>query len=225
MLKKTELYYLNKALPKRQIYGFDIKEIKTRMLDSKESLEDIKNGLIKKGYLNENGELNQISFNIITSLEKYNNAKRYYFINDTIGAIGEDNIFYYFRGDKEDRDSVLFQKTPKEGIILKLVNEYKFLKEPSRNNINRKKEKIPLKTMMLKILSGGIEEVLYIRVQKSSKEDLIEKYNIYFKDLFKICKYDAIEETICDIASNEILIELAEIFNIEVKKDGDSNSN
>ena len=70
MLSSNELYYFNAALDGREIYAVEPMENLFNQLEG----ANIKEDLIKKNLINEDGSINTLSFIIIDRLRRYKSA-------------------------------------------------------------------------------------------------------------------------------------------------------
>lgn len=215
MLSKIELYYFNKALAIREIFGFSLEDTKSEMISKNINEEDVKKGLIKRGLLNKDGKLNTSSFDIIKLIEDYNSSQEFFCINETIGSIDSKGLFNYFVKSHRQGE-VIPQRIPKGGILLKLLGEISFLKDNTVANETNLKYRVELKDQLIKFLGDTVEEPVYIKKynRKNSKEP--EIYIVYYKELNKIKRYNVLTSVVEEITAKEARYEIAKLFGIEV---------
>lgn len=206
MLTVDEIYYLNKALDGKKIYGINKNFDITGEKDKEGKI--IKN-LIEEKILNEDGSLNELSYQIIRNIEQYKNASNYLWINDIIFSMDKSKYLIFFR--KEGKQELTFKKTTKELMLLALVKEYKFLWD--NTIVTDEIKKIPLDEFIKNIAVNRRERKdLYIKKVKENRPYL---YNIYYEDGESVYKYDAIKEELKTVNPKEVRVELAKILEIE----------
>ena len=201
MLEVKEIYYLNKALDAKKIYGLD--PVKNRIFTSEDN--EISNSLIKKGILNKDKSLNQLSYLIIRALEYYKKSDKYIRINELIGSLDRTDFMTVLK--RKNDDQVEIKRTYKELLIYSIIKNYSFLQLEYKvdNNITR----ITNEDFLLKILSNkSNKEILSIIVEK----DKCEKMIYYYEENNYLYRYDGISEEIRKITSKEARIEIAEML-------------
>ena len=105
MLSKSEIYLLNEALDGEEIYGLP----KDGVMFLKQNGSDAMQALIDKKIINEDGSVNETSYLIIKSLEKYKKSRSYIWINDIVASIDDgDNI--YLEKMKKIKMNMFFKK-------------------------------------------------------------------------------------------------------------------
>ncbi|MBD7910560.1 DUF5081 family protein [Clostridium cibarium] len=207
MISVNELYYLNRALDGKNIYGI------TPYNGEKLELfgaSKIKENLIKEKILNKDGSINDLSFLILRNLEKYKKAKDYIWINDLVMAMDKSNFLIYFKPEEDGR--VLFKKTTKEAMIFNIVKQYEFLwgnKEEVEHSID-----IPIKNFFQdKGLVKDSKDILYI--QKVNKGKIISS-NAYYIEENNLFKYDFLKEKAIIVNPLEVRKEILKLYNMEV---------
>ena len=158
MLSVGELYYLNKALDGKEIYGVNPSgEILFR--NSKTVIES----LIEKEILKEDGSLNELSFMITRNLEQYKKASSYLLLNEVLFSMDDSNYLIFF--NKKENGNLDFRKTTKEIMLLSIIKEYEFLW--NYKEVNGNKEKMPLDIFLNGTISEKEEnQVLYIKKER-----------------------------------------------------------
>ena len=200
MLTIDEIYYLNKALDGKKIYGIN------KNINEEDKEQKIVNNLINQEILNQDGSLNQLSFHIIRSLEQYKNASKYLWINDIIFSMDKTDYLVVLK--KENEKEMTFAKTTKELLLLAIVKEYKFLWDNYTTEDDIKK--IPLDYFTQNILLKRKERKdLYIRKEIENKPYL---YNIYYEEGQNVFKYNILREELKKINPKDAREELAKIL-------------
>lgn len=207
MITANELYYLNRALDGKEIYG-----IKPKILIN-ENNNDIVESLKAKKIIDNDKKLNDFSFIILKNLEKYKDAKEYLWINEASVALDESNYLVFFtKGDDEEFE---LKKTTKELMLLALVKEFEFLRggELFNDNIDEIHiEKVEFDENIIKELAEKApKDIIYFK--KVCKNEIIN-YVIYYSEDNHIYKYDVLLNTKSRITSKKARREIATMLNI-----------
>ncbi len=207
MINSNELYYLNNALDGDDIYGI----ASNRVFDIKATIKSLK----EKQIINENGELNDLSYLILKNLEQYKKSKEYIWINDIALSCDNSNYLIFFKkyNTKENNEEFMFKKTTKELMLLSLVKEYEFLKES--NIVKEIIDYISLDDFIEKYIRNiSLENRLFI---KKVSGNSIKIYNIYYKENEFVYKYNVLNESRILMSAKEIRKELAQILGISME--------
>lgn len=207
MISISELYYLNRALDGKKIYGINPKNNNNVELFG---TSKIKENLIKENILDEDGSINDLSFLILRNLEKYKKSKNYIWINDLVMSMDSSEFLIYFK--ENDDGKLLFKKTTKEAMIFNIVKQYEFLWDNKEEE--RKVVSIPLKKFLeSKVLAQDNKDILYIQKVKDSK---ITSCIAYYKEDSKVFKYDFLKEKSISINPLTIRKEILNLYSMEV---------
>lgn len=208
MITANELYYLNRALDGKEIYG-----IKPKILIN-ENNNDIVKSLKAKKIIDNDKKLNDFSFIILKNLEKYKDAKEYLWINETSVALDNSNYLLFFT--KGDDEGFEFKKTTKELMLLALVKEFEFLRggELFNGDIDEVDiEKVEFDENIIKELAEKApKDIIYFK--KVCKNEIIN-YVIYYSEDNHIYKYDVLLNIKSRITSKKARREIATMLNID----------
>ena len=208
MITANELYYLNRALDGKEIYG-----IKPKILINKNN-NDIVESLKAKKIIDNDKKLNDFSFIILKNLEKYKDAKEYLWINETSVALDDSNYLLFFSKDNEEEFE--FKKTTKELMLLALVKEFEFLRggELFNGDIDEIDiEKVEFDENIIKELAEKApKDIIYFK--KVCKNEIIN-YVIYYSEDEHIYKYDVLLNIKSRITSKKARREIATMLNID----------
>lgn len=208
MISAGELYYLNRALDGKTIFGINPIE---SLISSQESKESPKESLIKKNILKDDDGLNEESFKIINNLEKYKNAKGYIWVNDSVLSLDKTDYLVLLKNLKKGQ--YIFERTTKAIMLHMLIKNHKFL--CGNIPVENKSERIDVEEFISnKLLKNNCEEVLFIQ---KGKEERISVCNTYYKQ-GNLYKYDALKKELTRINPRDIRLELAKIFEFEVNQ-------
>lgn len=209
MLNINEIYYLNRALDGKKIYGLDNREYLTS------DLKNIEKSLIKKNFLQENGSLNKLSFIVIKNLKEFKECSKYLWINDMVVALKDNNEIIYFK--KISNENVIFNKLTKDFLLYQIIKDYKFIRD--YKPVEDKEEIIIYPREFIKKYASNIsgEEILYIKKEEAGE---IGIYNIYYIKEDRPYKYDALEGILKEINPKDIREELVIILDRGGKGDG-----
>lgn len=208
MISVNELYYLNRALDGKSIYGipFEVNE-KIDLFGASKA----KQNLIKENILDKDGSINDLSFLILVNLREYKRAKDYIWVNDLVMAVDKKDFLIYFK--KKDDGKLLFKKTTKEAMIFNIVKEYEFLwgnkEEKKQCAINISVEEFLENNMIHK----ENKDTLYI--QKVSNKEIISRV-AYYEEENRVYKYDFYKEKAITTNPLEVRRELLNLYNMEV---------
>lgn len=208
MLNENEIFYLNKALKDKEIFGFSYKDSVSKLLTSGKNSDDIKNDLISKGYLEEDGQLNEISFQVIRNLDIYKKANKYIQINKIIGAMDSSRLIPFFQ--EVENKEYEFKKIHKEALLLSIVNEYKFLK--GYREVDEFEAELELEEITRILGEKDLDESIYI---KKTNKNVVEEYNVYFYEGKRSYKYNVLKKKLSEKNPRSILLELVNTLEIE----------
>lgn len=205
MLTSGEIYYLNSALESKEIHGLSYTNVKAKLFKEGKKLQDMKEGLIEKGYLDKDGNLNMDSYQVIRNLEIYKKTSKYITINKIFGALGDDGFIPFFK--EEDDDLYAFKKTTKELLWYAIIKEYDFIKEYKETE--GKEREISLEEITRILTVKSLDESIYVR--KTFKDE-VEIYNVYYYENNIAYKYNVQKSTLREINPKDIRKELEEIL-------------
>lgn len=208
MLSARELYYLNKALDGKKIFGIHPSESLIESINSDKSEEET---LIEKKLLERDGSINGDSFLIINNLEKYKNANTYVILNNVLASIDRSEELVYLC--KEISGQYILKKVLKPVMIYNLIKLYTFLcgNEP----VEKYRKIIKTDNFIQEILSNKKEnEWFHIKSGVTEKAGIC---NFYYIEDNKTYKYNAINNELIKINPKDIRLELMKIFKVEVK--------
>lgn len=209
MLSIDEIFYLNKSLGDKKIFGFSYEKSVSNLISSGRNVSDIQNSLIEKGYLSKSDELNKLSFQIIRNLDIYKKANKYIGINKILGAMDDSGFITFFQ--ESLNGCFNFKKTYKELLMLALLKEYEFIR--GDREVEEKEEIVSLEGITERLSTKSLDESIYIR---KNTDISVYEYNIYFCEDEKTYKYDVLKETIVEKNPRDIRVEIVNTLEINV---------
>lgn len=207
MLTVQEIFYLNAALEGKEIHGFSYNKTMVELLKQGKTFEDVRTGLIKKEYLDKEGNLNIDSYEVIRNLDIYKKAEKYITINKIFGAMDKSDFITFFQ--EADNDEYNFKKTTKELLILAMVKEFEFLRE--YREVDECETSISFEEITEKLAAKSLSEAIYVR--KGIKNN-VEIYNIYFFENERTYKYNVLQNTLRGINPKDIIKEFVDILEV-----------
>lgn len=214
MLSKSEIYLLNEALDGEEIYGLP----KDGVMFLKQNGSDAMQALIDKKIINEDGSVNETSYLIIKSLEKYKKSRSYIWINDIVASIDDGDNIYLFRKDEENKDEYVFQKTDNGVLMYSLLKQFNFLCE-YKEVLDDTKIKMSLEELYDKYLSSKLTREM-IEIEKEEGRIIKSKnfHAIYFTYDNKCYKYDEMKEFLYEINPKAVRMEIAKLMKLNSKE-------
>jgi hypothetical protein len=207
MISTRELYYLNRALDGKKIYGINPQDDNEFELFGSEK---VKENLIEEKILNKDGSINDLSFLILKNLEKYKKSSNYIWINDVVMSMDKSDFLIYFKKKSDGR--LLFKKTTKEVMIFNIIKQYEFLwdnKAQEQHTVS-----IPIEDFLKdKVLVKSNKDILYIEKVKNRR---IISCDAYYKENNEVFKYDFIKEKLINVNPLDIRKGLLDLYNMEV---------
>ena len=174
--------------------------------------------LIDKKIINEDGSVNETSYLIIKSLEKYKKSRSYIWINDIVASIDDGDNIYLFRKDEENKDEYVFQKTDNGVLMYSLLKQFNFLCE-YKEVLDDTKIKMSLEELYDKYLSSKLTREM-IEIEKEERRIIKSKnlHAIYFTYDNKCYKYDEMKEFLYEINPKAVRMEIANLMKLNSKE-------
>lgn len=205
MISCDELYYLNKALDGKEIYGIspveNIEDAGSHNIKAKESL-------IAKKVIDDNGRINYVSYIVLESLEKYKKAEDYIWVNNSVVSIDDSDFLIYLK--KAENNEFEFKKITKSIMVYTIFKENSFLQ--GERNYRKERKNVDIDRFISYVINKKTEdEVLYIRKQSRSK---LYFYKIYYEENGVLLVYDVLNKSLSRCNPKDARIEIMKLFEI-----------
>ncbi|WP_411167603.1 DUF5081 family protein [Clostridium sp. MB05] len=215
MLKANEIYLLNEALDSKDIYGINKQTALEQEIHSKNKAIDT---LKKKKIINDDNSMNEVSYHIIRNLDIFKKANSYIWLNDILLSLDNTQYMVFLKKDSEE-DEFEFKKIIKADLMYCLLKEYSFLCK-GQEKVSEKKLKLSSDEFVKEyIIDKDYDDLIIIRKEENKRINYTSAYITYYLHENILYKYDALKEELYEISPINSRLEIAKIFNIEVKNE------
>lgn len=207
MLTMSEIYYLNRALDGKKIYGIDSIY---KAIDKQKNKINPKDSLINKKVFDKDGKINALSFELITLLDRYKKADSYIWIDNKV--VAKDKSIDAVVLSMKDISNINISGMLKSAISLWIFTHKPFLL--GYKEVYTKSSKIvKVSDLYYEILEDKPDdEILFLREEKKGKMSF---YSIYFVDKEDLFKYDYLSKTLSMINPKDARDEILSLLDIE----------
>jgi uncharacterized protein YrzB (UPF0473 family) len=215
VLKANEIYLLNEALDSKDIYGINKQTALEQEIHSKNKAIDT---LKKKKIINDDNSMNEVSYHIIRNLDIFKKANSYIWLNDILLSLDNTQYMVFLKKDNEE-DEFEFKKIIKADLMYCLLKEYSFLCK-GQEKVSEKKLKLSSDEFVKEyVIDKDYDDLIIIRKEENKRINYISAYIAYYLHENTLYKYDALKEELYEISPINARLEIAKIFNIEVKNE------